>query len=170
MVETEGRFVRGNVLGVRRWLVVLAVALTLLFEGGTAGLALAHGFLTGSDPADNAVLAEMPAAVRLRFSEPVEVNASIFKVYPLAAEGDLQALRAAARELMKQVLRERGDEDRRADAGVAVERSVSDEVQILLKEDLPAGSYVVMWRVLSVDTHVTEGYLIFHVRPDGQDG
>ena len=170
MVETEGWYVRRSMCGAGRWLVVLAVALTLLIEAGTAGLALAHSVLAGSDPADNAVLAEMPGAVRLRFSEPVDVNASIFKVYPLAAEGDLQTLRTAASELVNRVLRERGDEDRRADAGVAAERSVSQEVQILLKEDLPAGSYVVMWRVLSVDTHVVEGHFIFHVQPDGDGG
>jgi len=79
--------VRGNARGVGRWLVVLAVALTLLFEGGTAWARPGPRFPDRIGSADNAVLAEMPAAVRLRFSEPVEVNASIFKVYPLAAEG-----------------------------------------------------------------------------------
>src|SRR5690606_11359940 len=58
LVETEGRFVRGNARGVGRWLVVLARAVSLASVGGMAGLALGHGILTGPDPADYAVRAQ----------------------------------------------------------------------------------------------------------------
>jgi len=134
---------------------------------GVAGPVLAHATLQSSDPVPDAVLAAIPQAVRLQFTEPVEINASIFKVYPLADEADSQRLKAAASQLVNEVLRARGDEDRRADAGVAADGVVAGQVQILLKEDLPPGPYVVMWRVLSIDTHVTQGFFVFRVEPGG---
>jgi len=151
----------------------LAAALLLVTTVGMwLGLtppAGAHAFLSGSDPAPEAVLDDLPGAVRLSFSEPVEVNASLFKVYPLAADDDLLRLKAAAGQLVSRVLRQRGDEDQRADAGVAADRGASSEIQILLKEGLAPGPYVVMWRVLSVDTHVTEGFFVFIVQPAGEE-
>ena len=143
------------------------VAVALLLTTVAAPAVWAHSALSSSDPADGAVLSAMPPAVRLKFSERVEVNTSIFKVYPLADDEDPGRLRAAASQLVNEVLRARQDEDRRADAGVVASGSVADEIQILLKEDLPPGPYVVMWRVLSVDTHVTQGFFVFRVQPDG---
>lgn len=153
--------------GAFRWTAGLGLALVLLVAAGAYSPVLGHAFLDTSDPAEDAVLTAMPEAVRLVFSEPVEVNASIFKVYPLADDEDPLRLKAAASQLVNDVLRTRRDEDRRADAGLAVDRAVADEIQILLKEDLPSGPYVIMWRVLSIDTHVTQGFFVFRVQPDG---
>jgi len=153
--------------GALHWTAVLVTALAAVIAWAAPQPVLGHAFLEASDPAVDAVLTAMPAAVRLQFSEPVEVGASIFKVYPLPHEEDPLRLKAAASQLVNEVLTARRDQDRRADAGLAASGAVADDIQILLKEDLPTGPYVVMWRVLSIDTHVTQGFFVFQVQPDG---
>ena len=65
------------------------LAALLLFAPGAA---LAHASLEASEPAPDATLTEPPAVVRLSFSEEVELDFSLFKVYELDAAGvDLAA-------------------------------------------------------------------------------
>jgi len=98
----------------------------------------------------------------------VDVRASLFKVYPLAPDEDPAQLRAQAARLVEEVLQRRDDEEARADAGVETAGREAAEIRIVLKRDLPPGPYVVMWRVLSVDTHVTTGHYIFTYAPAAQ--
>ena len=102
--------------------------------------------------------------MKLVFTEPVEVRASIFKVYPLEADDDPLRLRAQAARLVDEVLQVRGDENRRADDGLVPAGHESAEIQIVLPDDLPPGPYVVMWRVLSVDAHYV-GHYVFTYAP-----
>src|SRR5690606_6697223 len=97
-------------------IIVAAMALALFAANGTAW---AHAHLIGAEPAQGAQLAERPAEVTLTFDERIELRFSTFKVYPLDAEGDEQALREAARALVSQVLAARDDEAQRADTGLA---------------------------------------------------
>jgi len=53
-------------------------------------------------------------------------------------------------------------------AGVETAGREAAEIRIVLKRDLPPGPYVVMWRVLSVDAHVTTGHYIFTYAPAAQ--
>lgn len=148
-----------------RWAVV-AVVLVAAVALVTVDEASAHAFLDESSPVSDAVLTTLPEAVTLRFTEPVEVRASIFKVYPLTPDDDALRLRAQAARLVDEVLQLRGDEARRADAGVQAAGREADEIRIVLKEDLPPGPYVVMWRVLSIDTHITWGHFVFTYAPN----
>jgi methionine-rich copper-binding protein CopC len=131
----------------------------------------AHAYLESSTPAEGAVLNERPEAVTLRFTEPTEVNFSIYKVYPLEAEIDMAAedaqrrLSALAGQLVSEVLEARDDDAARADTGVQADSRVSAEVTLPLREDVAAPHYVVMWRVLSIDTHTTQGFFTFSVLP-----
>lgn len=133
------------------------------------GVAFAHADLTSSEPAANAVLAEAPAAVLLEFTEPVETMFSVFKVYRLEADVDLSAdnaqqrLAGLAGALVNVVLDLREDDAARLDTEVQPAGGTAKQVSLTLAADLPAGHYVVMWRVLSVDTHVTEGFFAFSV-------
>lgn len=145
-----------------RWTVALAV---LALWVGLSAAAWGHAHLRQASPAQGATVTETPTEVRLTFSEPVEVGFSTFKVYPIAPADDEGALREAARQLMGEVLHARDDADARADAGVAEGSRTSADIVIVLKEDLEPGPYVVMWRVLSVDTHVTEGFYTFTYAP-----
>lgn len=129
--------------------------------------AAAHGELRASTPARNAVVTTPPREVRLVFNNPVNVRFSIFKVYPLQApaDADRQQLNRLARSLVNRVLRKRGDEAYRADRGLATDERETAEIVIRMSEDLEAGHYVVMWRVLWLDGHATQDFFVFTYRP-----
>jgi copper resistance protein C len=69
----------------------------------------------------------------------------------------------AAEEFIPTVLELTGDEAERVDTGI-VEKDTSKTVTLELKDGIEPGAYVVMWRVLSVDTHTVEGSLTFFVK------
>lgn len=175
-----GTSVGGSTRGSIRASVVVAVSVAVL---AVASVASAHAILETSEPAKNASLDAAPSEVSLHFTERVETAFSVFKVYALDSGGDpsapataplegVEALRlnGLAGTLVDQVLLERGDEDAaaRVDTGLEDTPSTSADVRIALGPDLPPGDYVVMWRVLSEDTHTTQGYFVFRVL-DGAD-
>jgi|SRR5260221_8614184 len=101
--------------------------------------ALAHAFLDRAVPAVGSRVRTPPSEVRLQFSQPLEPAFSSVRV--LDAGG-------------KQVDRM----DKRLDPSDAS----------LLKLSVPRlapGLYRVVWRVLSVDTHISEGDFTFEVVP-----
>ena len=128
--------------------------------------ASAHAFLNASTPGSDSAVGTAPKEVRLTYSEPVEIRFSTFKVYkvPAAPGAEIRALQAAGGSLMAANLLKRGDEAARSDAGVANTTRTSADIVVRLK-DLEPGAYVVMWRVLSVDTHTTQGSFIFVYTP-----
>jgi methionine-rich copper-binding protein CopC len=101
--------------------------------------ALAHAFLDRAVPAVGGKVHGQPAEVSLRFSQRLEAAFSTVRV--LDASGN-------------QVDRK----DKRLDPGDASVLRVS-------LTPLAPGVYRVVWRVLSVDTHVTEGDYRFEVLP-----
>lgn len=102
-------------------------------------LAAAHAFLDHASPRVGTQVHGSPAQVKLWFTQDIEPAFSTVVV------ADAQG---------KQV--DRGD--KRVDA--------SDRSVLLVSlPPLPAGTYRVRWRVLSVDTHVTEGDFTFKVAP-----
>lgn len=133
------------------------------------GLALAHAGMVSSSPAENAVLRATPSRVTLNMREPVELRLSTFKVYPLAATAaDLSSFRrlnGLADGLVGRVLRARDDQARRADSGLKTTGRSAKQVAIGLKPGLKAGAYVVMWQVLSIDSHRTTGFYVFVYKP-----
>ena len=99
----------------------------------------AHAFLDRAAPAVGGRVHGPPAEVRLRFSQPLEAAFSTVKVIDSAG---------------KQVDRR----DKRLDPNDATVIRVS-------LPKLGPGRYRVVWRVLSADTHVTEGDYTFEVAP-----
>jgi len=102
-----------------------------------ASLLRAHAFLDHAAPAVGSTVRAPPSQVRLWFTQPLEPAFSSVRVVDQSG---------------KQV-------DRR-DAGV------DSRDPTMLHVSLPAlapGRYRVIWRVLSVDTHVTEGDFTFDV-------
>ncbi|MBB6096857.1 hypothetical protein HNR42_000269 [Deinobacterium chartae] len=126
-------------------------------------VALAHSELESATPAEGSRVAA-PREVKLRFSEEVELKFSTFKVYPVGVTGSVQRVNAAAGMLKAQHLNRRDDASQRADLGVSEKARTAREVTLPLKQNLTPGAYVVMWKVLSVDTHTTEGFYVFNVR------
>jgi methionine-rich copper-binding protein CopC len=146
-----------------RRFTLLGVALAL------AGAALAHSYLKEASPAAGTRVRQMPGEVRLVFDEPLETRFSTFKVYRLEAPpealSDFKRLNALAVPLFNRVLKQKGDEDARADAGLRTTARSTKEVVIGLKEGLKPGAYVVMWQLLSVDTHVLSDFYVFVYQP-----
>lgn len=157
----------------RRSLFMCALSLLLAvgFFGARGDVALGHAHLDASVPAEGATVAEWPETVTLTFSESIEVRSSVFKVYPLDTDGvtDSSQLNAEARTLYENVLPLRRDEEDRVDVGIVPAGATSTAIQIVLQDDARPGAYVVMWRVLSVDTHVVSGFSVFTYAPDSVD-
>jgi len=103
------------------------------------GQAVAHAFLDHATPAVGSVIHGSPSEVRLWFTQELESAFSSVKI--LDRDG-------------KQV----DKQDQHAD------RANPAMLQVSLPQ-LPPGRYRVVWRVLSVDTHVTEGDFVFDVAP-----
>lgn len=113
------------------------VALALLLAGAAG--AGAHAFLDRADPRAGSTVKVAPAQVRIWFTESLEPAFSSVRVLDEAG--------------------------RRVDKGDSqVDPSNLRLLRISLPP-LPPGTYKVIWRVLSVDSHVTEGDFTFRVAP-----
>ncbi|HEU0101351.1 MAG TPA: copper resistance protein CopC [Mycobacteriales bacterium] len=113
----------------------LLAALALLTA--TAPAASAHAALVGMTPQDAAVAATAPDQVTLSFSEPVATGLGGIRV--LDAAGD------------------------RADTGRVEQSGDAKTVHVALRSELDDGTYVVLWRVVSADSHPVSGSFSFSV-------
>jgi methionine-rich copper-binding protein CopC len=101
------------------------------------GYVMAHASLVKSMPAQRAVLARAPARLQLWFSERLEPRFSSLSLF------------------------DAGDKPVELGA-VEVDRNDPRSLSANLKA-LPAGRYVVKYRVLSTDGHVTEKEFVFSI-------
>jgi copper resistance protein C len=92
-----------------------------------------HAFLDHADPRVGSTVASSPGQVTLHFTQNLESKFSSASV--------------------------RNGAGARVDQGSSVSGSV---IHVSVKA-LPPGTYRVSWRVLSVDTHTTQGSFSFHV-------
>ena len=104
-----------------------------------ATAASAHAFLDHASPRVGGTVHGSPAVVKLWFTQELEPAFSTVRVLDQAG---------------KQV--DRGDPHADGRDRAVLQVSVPP---------LPAGHYRVVWRVVSVDTHVTEGDFSFEVAP-----
>lgn len=99
----------------------------------------AHAFLDHAEPRVGSVVKVAPAELKLWFTEEIEPAFSSMKVLDAAGK--------------------------RVDKGDAHVDAAQPTVLRISLQPLPAGAYVVEWRIVSVDTHVTTGSFAFRVRP-----
>lgn len=151
------------------WFVLVKIWAVCALVVTVPAVASAHAFLNAAQPPDGSTVTSPPSTVRLAFTEPVEVRFSTFKVYRLDSDPSvgLQKLNAVADSLVAEVLQRRGDEAQRADSGLATTLRTSTDITIKLLPNPRPGAYVVMWRVLSVDTHTTQGFFVFILAAEG---
>ena len=119
----------------RLWPTLLLV---LLLLAATAGTAAGHATLVRSDPPAGGTVEEAPAAVRLVFSEPVQ----------LLAPEDVD------------VVDEDGEPVSSAGGRVAADRRV---IEVPLQPGLPDGTYTVFYRVIGADSHVIPSLFPFGI-------
>lgn len=74
-------------------------------------------------------------------------------------------VKAAAVKLTQQVLMLKDDAPNRADPGLVSTASPAARLELTLKPKLAAGWYVVMWKALSIDSHVTSDFYAFRYLP-----
>ncbi|HEX6828554.1 MAG TPA: copper resistance CopC family protein [Burkholderiales bacterium] len=114
---------------------LLALALAM----SVASAAYAHAFLDHAEPAVGSTVPAPPTEVRLWFTQELEPAFSTVRV-----------------------LNERGQRVDREDNGV----DRKDPTQLRVRvSPLGPGLYKVVWRVVSIDTHVSEGDFTFRVGP-----
>ena len=97
----------------------------------------AHAFLKDAEPAVGSTVQTSPNEVRIRFTENIEPTFSSIQVFD-----------ASGKEVDKRDLH--------------LDRSDRALLHVSLPR-LKAGIYKVIWRVVSVDTHVTNGSFTFRV-------
>ena len=112
------------------------IILLPIFVVGLAKLE-AHAFLERADPAVGSSVQTSPSEVRIRFTENIE-----------PAVSSVQVLDASGTEVDKRDLH--------------LDRSDHALLHLSLPQ-LGVGTYKVVWRVVSVDTHVTNGNFTFRV-------
>jgi methionine-rich copper-binding protein CopC len=112
-----------------------AVAVTALLLG--AGVAWGHAFLERAEPRVGSTVKSPPSQVRAWFTQDLEPAFSTLEVVNQAGE--------------------------RVDRGPARVDATSPALLKVQLKPLGPGTYRVKWRVLSVDTHVTEGDFTFRV-------
>jgi copper transport protein len=113
----------------------VALVVGLLAVAAASGVAGAHATLVSADPPDGARLDRSPAKVTLTFDEHVSATLGAVRVVDTSGQ---RVDRGAVR----------------VDGGV---------VSVDLAPRLPAGSYVVSYRVISADSHPVRGALVFGV-------
>ena len=117
--------------------VPAAFALAALVAFGSS--AHAHAFLDHASPAVGSTVHGPPPAIRIWFTQEIEPAFSTLKV--LDPKGVVIA---------------------------ASDKAVDPSDRTLLRLPVPSlapGTYRVVWRVLSIDSHVTEGDFTFEVAP-----
>jgi methionine-rich copper-binding protein CopC len=119
-----------------RWTLAALIGMFLAFMLGS-GPARAHAFLEHASPAVGSTLYQPPNQVNLKFSEPLEPAFSSLEVVDQAG--------------------------RRVDKGDAKVDASDATVLTASLKPLPPGTYKVIWRVVSIDTHATDGDYTFRV-------
>jgi copper transport protein len=109
------------------------LAVAILLLLGLANEASAHASLVFAEPRDGTVLAQAPKTVQLRFNESVTAGA----ISLIDASGKL-----------------------RTDAGVG---AGGEAITLTLPADLPLGTQIVSYRVISADGHPVTGSITFSV-------
>jgi copper resistance protein C len=112
------------------------IILLLIFVAGLARLE-AHAFLKDANPGVGSTIQTSPSEVRIRFTENIE-----------PAVSSIQVFNTSGKEVDKRDLH--------------LDRSDHALLHISLLP-LGVGTYKVTWRVVSVDTHVTNGDFTFRV-------
>ena len=116
------------------------VALTALVSLATMTHAWAHAFLDHTDPLVGGAVKQSPAEVRLWYTQGLEPAFSRVQVFD-----------AAGKEVDKR--------------DIHLDPKNNHLLIVSLPAGLGAGTYKVVWRVVSVDTHATEGAFKFRVEP-----
>ena len=117
-----------------------SLALTVLVSVAAMTHTWAHAFIDHTDPVVGGAVTQAPTEVRLWYTQGLE-----------PAFSHVQVFDAAGKEVDKK--------------DVHLDPKNDHLMIVSLPTGLGAGTYKVVWRVVSVDTHPTEGSFKFRVEP-----
>jgi copper resistance protein C len=133
---------------------------------GIFGSVMAHANLNAASIKEGETVRVMPRTITLEFSEAVEVGFSRFKLVALEPKiKKLKDANSAAEAMLEATLDKHDDEKTRADDGLHNPPPVAAKLEVKLKAKLPAGWYVMMWKVLSIDSHTGSDFFVFQYKP-----
>ncbi|HYP59585.1 MAG TPA: copper resistance protein CopC, partial [Thermomicrobiales bacterium] len=125
--------------GRRLLICLLGLLLGLIIAGGRPDQAAAHATLGSSDPPANEILSRSPGRVDLRFTEPVE------EIYTKIILVDQNGAEIPG-------------------TSTVVDPGDATIARMVIPDDLPRGTYSVVWRTLSAaDGHRFSGYFAFTI-------
>jgi len=140
----QGRFLRPLLISALSLSLLLAFTWSPLLSRPPA--ALAHAFVTGSDPVDGSTISTPPARVRIFFNAPIS-SASIAHVYVFVANGSSNGQQVDA-----------------AHSSIPATNPLELDTPLIHPASLPQGSYEVKWVAISNDDgHTTTGLIGFNV-------
>ncbi len=116
------------------------LTLTALVSVAAMTHARAHAFIDHTDPMVGSAIKQAPAEVRLWYTQGLE-----------SAFSRVQVFDASGKEVDKK--------------DIHLDPENNHLMVVSLPAGLGAGTYKVVWRVVSVDTHPTEGSFKFQVEP-----
>jgi copper transport protein len=110
----------------------------------TAAPAWAHATLLNTNPVDRSTVATSPQQITLTYSENVAISLGSITVYDSTGG--------------------------RVDAGAPHHASTSDHIVIVNMPKVGNGTYIVVWRVISADSHPVSGAFTFNVGAPSGNG
>lgn len=151
---------------MRRLLLAALVAATVSVAG-------AHAHLAAASPAADSVVPgdEAPSVITLEFTEGVELGFSTVRLLRIEHELDVadptfsMRLNALAAQVAREALAARGAVEGETLFALQPDKGTVESFELLLAAPLAPGSYVLAWRLLSVDTHIMEEFITFTVLP-----
>lgn len=143
---------------------VVVLLLLLTVQILTVQSAWAHAGLEASTPANGAIvnIVNAPQEIVLTFVEPIETMFSVFELHTLdvPADAEHEVRASAANAAMAQVFNMDATSLRNIDM---LDSGQSATVTLSLPEALEPGSYALMWRILSTDSHSSQDFITFVV-------
>lgn len=127
--------------------------LLLLAFAAVISLAGAHAHL-----ADGPETVEPGETITLTFTEPIELLFSEFRVFAINADDAEQLSDADFVAFL-----DRAEEESIAGLTVTEDEEFAYVFHLTFEEPLAAGTYVVVWNVLSIDTHSSSEHHVFTV-------
>jgi copper transport protein len=125
--------------GRRALISLLGLVIGLIIVGGRPGSAGAHATLGSSDPPANEIVSKSPGRVDLRFTEPIEES---YTRVILVDESGAEV----------------------PGTSTVVDSNDPTVARMVIPDDLPRGTYSVVWRTLSAaDGHRFSGYFAFTI-------
>lgn len=140
----------------------IATYLIVVFLATSSSWGLAHAMIEASSPENGGILESTQTELVVTFSEPIETMFSVFELHTLdvAPDATHEARANAANTAMAQVFNMDAMSLRNINM---LSSGQSDTVTLSLPESLEPGSYALMWRILSTDSHSSQDFITFVV-------